>query len=115
MTTEKFISEIETLKKFFQTYCDGKKHNHSLKKKHLEFNNINYNYEFNLCNDCFKLLEYSITKLEACPHDIKPRCRTCPNPCYEPKQWKQVAKIMRYSGIKFGLTKIKKLFIKDNQ
>ncbi len=113
MTTEKFTSEIATLKKFFQAYCKGKKHeNCRCQKKHLEFQNKVYNYEFELCDECFKLLEYSIMKLEKCPYDIKPRCRTCANPCYEPYQWKKVAKIMKYSGMRFGLTKIKSLFVK---
>ena len=112
MTTEKFTGEIATLKKFFEFYCKGKEHNGKYQEKHLEFQNQTYNYEFELCDDCFKLLEYSIMKLEKCPHDTKPRCRTCANPCYEPYQWKKVAKIMKYSGMRFGLKKIKNLFIK---
>jgi hypothetical protein len=114
MTTEKFTTEIATLKKFFEIYCNGKQHNFVEQTKYLEFNNIKYNYKFNLCPDCFKLLEYSIMKLEKCPHDTKPRCRTCTNPCYEPYQWKRVAKIMKYSGIRLGIKKVKNFFKLEN-
>ncbi len=115
MTQEKFTTEIATLKKFFELYCKGKSHEEiKCQKKHLVFQNQTYNYEFDLCDNCFKLLEYSILKLEKCPHDKKPRCRTCPTPCYEPYQWKKVAKIMRYSGIRQGISKIKN-FIKGDK
>ena len=65
-------------------------------------------------DECLKKIEYSFDRLLACPHEIKPRCRTCPNPCYEKKNWKETAQVMRYSGIKLGLRsvnkKIKSLF-----
>jgi hypothetical protein len=109
MTNEKFVSEIETLKKFFEFYCSNNNHNVLEQKRVLEYNNIKYNYNFKLCEDCIKTLDYSISKLQACPHDIKPRCRACPKPCYEPTQWKKVAKLMRYSGMRLGLLKIKKI------
>lgn len=113
MTIEKFTGEIATLKKFFELYCKGKDHTEQkCQKKHIEFQDEVYDYEFELCDECFKLMEYSIMKLEKCPHDTKPRCRTCANPCYEPYQWKKVAKIMRYSGMRFGLNKVKNLFKK---
>jgi hypothetical protein len=113
MTEEKFTGEIATLKKFFTIYCHGKKHNYIKEQKvNLNFNNKDYKYTFQLCDECFKLLEYSIMKLEKCPYDTKPRCRTCANPCYEPYQWKKVAKIMKHSGIQLGLRKIKNLFVK---
>ncbi len=113
MTGEKFTGEVATLKKFFEIYCSGKEHTQvKCQKKNVNFQEKDYNFEFDLCDDCFKLIEYSILKLEHCPHDIKPRCRTCPTPCYEPSQWKKVAKLMRYSGIKLGLSKVKKFFTK---
>ena len=100
MTTEKFNSELAILKKFFQIYCQGKQHN--LKQQN----------KFKLCDECFELLEYSIRRLEQCPYDIKPRCRTCATPCYESYQWKKVSKIMRYSGMNLGIKKIKNFFVK---
>lgn len=111
MTENKFTGEIETLKKFFQIYCDGKKHNNiKIQKSTLDFQNQQHKYEFLLCDDCFALLNYSLDRLQNCPHDTKPKCRTCTDPCYEPQEWKKVAKIMRYAGISQGLNKVKKFF-----
>ncbi|WP_320034672.1 nitrous oxide-stimulated promoter family protein [Halarcobacter sp.] len=110
MKKDKFKKEINTLKIFFELYC---KTNH---KAQNSFNNIikyqdfTLNNEITLCNDCKKLFDYSVNKLQNCPHEEKPRCRKCPNPCYEKDQWKALAKIMRSSGLKLGLLKIKNLF-----
>ncbi|NLM99553.1 MAG: hypothetical protein GX170_05965, partial [Campylobacteraceae bacterium] len=43
-------------------------------------------------------------------NEEKPSCRKCPNPCYEKDRWKLLAKIMKYSGMKLGLLKIRKMF-----
>ena len=114
MTKEKFIVEVDTLKKFFAIFCHGKKHNDiKLQKVNLNFEGEKFEYEVELCDECFKLLNYSFEKLQKCPHDTKPRCRTCTTPCYEPYQWKKVAKVMRYAGIQQGLNKVKKFFINE--
>ena len=115
MTEEKFHSEAQTLKKFFELYCSAKHTNQKTNQKRLVFNNKTHHLEVTLCNECKELLRYSLDRLQECPHDIKPRCRTCPTPCYEKDKWKKVAKLMRYSGMQFGLTKIKKFFkLKNN-
>jgi len=117
MTFEKFSSEINTLKKFFSIYCNDKHTN-----QHKELYKVSYldkTIEFNisLCDKCHNLLKYSITRLQECPNNPKPRCRKCPNPCYEKEKFKQMAKMMRYSGMKLGLTKaakkIKNIFKKS--
>ncbi len=108
MTTEKFTSEAQTLKKFFELYCNDK---HTLQTDHckqLEYNDEKINIELKLCPDCIELIHYSFDRLIECPHDPKPRCRTCSNPCYSKDEWKKVAKLMRYSGIQLGISKIKK-------
>ncbi len=110
MTSEKFEGEVKTLKKFFELHC---KHKHQNRKDHiriLSYNDKEYQVELNLCDDCKKLIDYSFDRLLDCPHDIKPRCRTCPAPCYDKKEWKSVASLMRYSGMHFGLTKVKNFF-----
>ena len=110
----KFKSEIQTLKKFFELYCEGKHDEEQKITKVLDYKNELIEIDLNLCSECLKKIEYSMDRLLTCPHEIKPRCRTCPNPCYEKKQWKETAKVMRYSGIKLGLRsvnkKIKSLF-----
>ncbi|MDC0933801.1 nitrous oxide-stimulated promoter family protein [Arcobacteraceae bacterium] len=110
MTNEKFISEAETLKKFFTIYCKDKHNKQNSYIRNLRYKHKNYEIEFHLCNECKELINYSIERLEECPHEIKPRCRKCPNPCYEKSQWKKLAHLMRYSGIQLGILKIKKFF-----
>jgi hypothetical protein len=110
MTNEKFIGEVETLKKFFTIYCKGKYHIQCGQSQILEYKNEKYDIELNLCKDCYTLINYSFDRLKDCPHDEKPRCRTCPSPCYDKKEWKALARLMSYSGLQLGLTKIKKIF-----
>ncbi len=115
MTNEKFIAEVKTLDKFFTRYCHDKKHEHSIKHHKLNYNEINYDIDLDLCDECYSLLKYSFDRLNECPHEIKPRCRTCPSPCYEKNEWKKLAKLMRYSGFQLGLTKIKNLFKRNKK
>ena len=110
MTNEKFINEVETLKKFFSIHCKDKHTQQHNYVKSVQYKKDNFDIELHLCNDCKDLINYSIKRLQECPHEIKPRCRTCPNPCYEKPQWKQLAKLMRYSGIQLGILKIKRFF-----
>ena len=113
MKIDKFKNEVTTLKNFFEVYCYGKKHdNIQIHTKIINFQNNELNYKFELCDECHTLLTYSLDKLQNCQHDDKPKCRTCPTPCYEPMQWKKVAKVMRYAAIHQGLKKIKKFFIR---
>jgi uncharacterized protein YlaI len=110
MTLEKFKSEVGTLEKFFTLHCKEKHLHQKESKKTLHYNNQNIPINFYLCDECLKLISYSIKRLQECPHDIKPRCRNCPKPCYKEKEWKALAKLMRYSGIQLGFLKIKKFF-----
>ena len=103
----KFKEEIETLKKFFEIYCANKHENQEEKVFNLVYKNENISIKVNLCKECQDSINYSFDRLLDCPHEIKPRCRKCPNPCYEKNEWKKTAKVMRYSGIKLGLSKIK--------
>ncbi|MDD3325096.1 MAG: nitrous oxide-stimulated promoter family protein [Sulfurospirillaceae bacterium] len=112
MDIVKFKSEVETLSRFIQTYCnDVKDHEQALHIQNISYQDATFSYEVNLCNDCRVLLEYGIQRLQNCPHDPKPKCRTCANPCYEKPQWKQMAKVMRYSGMKLGLSKVKNFLL----
>ncbi len=106
----KFKQEISTLKKFFKTYCKNKHKEQKSIEKNLTYKKEEITISLNLCEDCLKKIQYSFDRLLECPHEIKPRCRTCPNPCYEKQQWKETAKVMRYSGMRLGLLSIKKLF-----
>ena len=114
MTLEKFENEIKTLEKFFTIYCSDKHQNQYEKEYIIPYKEKTFYMKANLCEECHSLLHYAIIKLQECPNDPKPRCRNCPNPCYEKDKYKQMAKMMRYSGMKLGLTKaakkIKKIF-----
>jgi hypothetical protein len=112
MTIEKFETEIETLKKFYELYCKDKHQNQKLDESILSYKNMNFDLKLYLCDDCKEAIKYSFVKLQNCSHEVKPRCRKCPNPCYEKQEWKNIAKIMKYSAIKLSLGKIKSRVLK---
>lgn len=109
MTIEKFEEEVVTLEKFFTKYCTDKHQNQYKQLYDLKYKQSSSKYTLYLCKECHELISYSFERLKECPHDIKPRCRKCSNPCYEKSRWKQLAKLMRYSGFQLGLVKIKNL------
>ena len=114
MRDEKFIYDTRTALKFIQIYCDNE-HKEAKKEKGLESlvykeKKLNINVAYYLCSECKKTFLLCYHKLQECPWEEKPNCRKCPKPCYERADWKHVAKIMKYSGMKLGLTKLKKLF-----
>ncbi len=107
MTHKKFEEEVNTLKDFFECYCKGKHENAKIKITTLEYQSKIFYLESHLCDECQKGIYYSLSKLQNCPHEIKPRCRKCPAPCYEKEEWKNTAKIMIYSAVKLSLSKMK--------
>jgi hypothetical protein len=113
---EKFISDTETVLKFIQIYCNDKHKDEKKIRENLQLFYLNQDLhvkvDYDLCSTCKDTFLYSYQKLQACPHEEKPRCRKCPNPCYDKQEWKTLAKIMRHSGMKLGILKIKKLFKK---
>lgn len=114
MTEQKFTEQISTVAKFIQIYCDD---NHAKAQKsnaNLELiyknTSLSQSVNYNLCKECEHLLLYANERLQNCPHDEKPKCRKCPHICYEKSELKFMVKVMRSSGIKLGLSKIKSLF-----
>ncbi|WP_121628400.1 nitrous oxide-stimulated promoter family protein [Poseidonibacter antarcticus] len=108
MTTEKFEIEINTLKKFFELYCKDKHDDQIEKEIILKYKDKEFMLNLSLCPTCYDSINYSFERLKQCQHEIKPRCRTCPTPCYEKIRWKNAAKVMKYSAIKLSLSKVKK-------
>ena len=51
-----------------------------------------------LCEDCSKLLGYSLGKRTICPMDPKPTCRKCPNHCYKDDYREKMQEVMKFSG-----------------
>lgn len=112
MDREKYLEEAQTLQRFTQTYCNDNHRDQERKQGSLRLERDPSNIatlEFELCGSCEALLAYAIARLDACPMHPKPRCRKCPNRCYDKTRWKSMAAMMRYSGIRFGLVKIKKM------
>lgn len=110
MKFEKFVEQKETLETFFQIFCTNKHNNQAPFAYSIFYANQEVLVEAALCNECKELFEYALNRLYECPHEEKPRCRKCPTRCYEPKKFAQVAKVMRYSAIRLGLGRVKKLF-----
>ncbi|TLP39343.1 nitrous oxide-stimulated promoter family protein [Arcobacter arenosus] len=111
MTEEKFQSEVDTLNRFFTKYCKDKHTNQKNNLYKFKYKNLSFETSISLCEECNTLISYSFDRLKECPHEIKPRCRNCENPCYEKTQWKSLSKVMRYSAIRLNLTnRIKKIF-----
>lgn len=110
MTTQKFQEQIETVTKFIQIYCDS---HHKVEKSSeilkTTYKEMDFEAPYSLCKECENLLKYANARLLACPHEIKPSCRKCPHICYEKDELKFMVKVMRSSGMKLGLLKIKNL------
>ncbi len=112
MREEKFVKDMHTLYKFVGLYCK-EKHDCKKSKKDLILHYRGKSVDkisYELCLECEENFLYSYQRLQECPHEEKSRCRHCKKPCYEKTKWKSLAKIMKYSGIRLGLTKIKKIF-----
>ncbi|PKK92473.1 MAG: hypothetical protein CVV62_00130 [Tenericutes bacterium HGW-Tenericutes-7] len=63
MTEEKFKSEVEILKKFFEIHC-AKKHNTLLPyKQSFNYKTLHFSVELNLCEECRNLINYSFERL----------------------------------------------------
>ena len=107
MTHEKYQSEINILKRFFEVYCFDKHKNQYNKTFKLNYKNRDFLLNLCLCEECYDAINYSFERLHNCQHDIKPKCRTCPTPCYEKPRWKSTAKVMIYSAMKLSLSKMK--------
>ena len=51
--------------------------------KLLKYKDEDIVVDLTLCDECNSLSSKAIKHLQECPHEQKPRCRKCPNPCYE--------------------------------
>ena len=114
MTKAKLIEDSLTLHRFVAIYCE---HKHEVPKNsrclHVSFQGEELEkIPYVLCEECENTFLYAYTRLQECPHVIKPNCRNCLSPCYESSMRKKVAKIMSYSGMRLGLTRLRKLFCK---
>jgi hypothetical protein len=104
MDKSHFKDEIKELKRFFELYC----HN-----KHDEQNILEISYgddmvdTISLCSKCHSIFDYACDRLKECNIEPKPKCRKCKDKCYSDEIYKQMAKIMSYSGVRLGISKLK--------
>ncbi|PID48226.1 MAG: hypothetical protein CR967_00960 [Proteobacteria bacterium] len=111
MTKEKFLKDTKILLDFIELYCKDKHEKGESENLDLSYRGKKLGQvSFCLCPKCKENFLYSYERLQECPHEEKPRCRHCKNTCYEREKYKNLAKIMRYSGVKTGLSKLKKIF-----
>lgn len=108
MKKEHLVENRQTLQRFISLYCANKHENLPKNRAKLHEDDS----EYVLCEECERTLCYAYARLLECPYEEKPSCRKCTSPCYEKSMWKKMAKIMMYSGMRLGLTKIRKLFYK---
>jgi hypothetical protein len=111
MRFETYHREAVTLTTFVTHFCSDKHHDVPKRKRTIPISYAGKDAEpldAVLCDACSEIIAYGMARLRECPYDEKPKCRKCPDPCYERPMWKRVAAIMRHSGMKLGLTKIKK-------
>ena len=74
----KIEREKKTLKRMFKIYCKG---------------------NISLCNNCSKLLAYSLEQLDKCPYgEKKGSCKDCRTHCYKESERTKIRAVMRYAG-----------------
>jgi len=58
-----------------------------------------HNSPANSCEQCNRLLEYAINRLDNCPfQERKPACNHCQVHCYSNSMKSEIQRVMRYSG-----------------
>ncbi len=52
-----------------------------------------------LCQDCQRLLDYAILRIDNCPFGLeKPTCANCSIHCYQSEMRERIRQVMRFSG-----------------
>jgi Nitrous oxide-stimulated promoter len=98
----KVISDLKTLVKFIEVYCDGHHDDTGREAVELKTHNLQEltGKQPRLCSGCQKLLAHALVKRTVCPMDPKPPCKHCPSHCYRPNYRQKIQEVMKYSGRK---------------
>ena len=93
-------SDIKTLTRFVAVFCREQHHGEKapFAFKLLDVKEIDRT-EISLCPDCLRLLTYGLTMRLKCPHDPKPMCKKCENPCYHGEYKAKIKEVMKFSGM----------------
>ncbi len=98
--TKKEKHDIRTLARFIALYC---RNHHGADRAPVDFKAPGFDHllelPLDLCPDCAKLLKYGLTMRIRCPHEPKPMCKKCPEPCYRPEYRNKIREIMKFSGM----------------
>jgi hypothetical protein len=93
-------SELRTLVHFVSIYCrerhGGVKAPYSTRS--LDITEIERK-KITLCPECARLLTYGIAMRLKCPHDPKPMCKKCDDPCYRGEYKTRIRDVMKFSGM----------------
>ena len=97
---EKEKHDIRILSKFVGIYC---RYHHRDERAPFDFKTPGFEGLFEdslaLCPGCTRLLRYGLTMRLRCPHELKPLCKKCPNPCYKPDYRERIREVMKFSGM----------------
>jgi len=55
-----------------------------------------------LCEECADLLTYAFDRVDKCPFDPKPICKSCKVYCYKGAYRVMIREVMRFSGMHFA-------------
>jgi predicted amidophosphoribosyltransferase len=75
--------QVAILRRFVEVYC----------RRHHDGNAI--------CPACQNLLDYALGRLVNCPRQPKPKCKDCPQSCYDEDYRRRMREVMRFSGMYF--------------
>lgn len=98
--TKKEKKDIKVLGQFVEIYCrfhhESERTRFTSKTPRLEGL---FEESLELCTECMRLLRYALGMRLCCPHDPKPMCKKCPDPCYKPEYREKIREVMKFSGM----------------
>jgi len=98
--SEKEKADIRTLMKFVAVFC---REHHNAERAPFFFRNFDIKEiekkEISVCPDCTRLLTYGLAMRLKCPHDPKPMCKKCEDPCYHGEYKSKIRQVMKFSGM----------------
>jgi hypothetical protein len=94
------LKDVRILARFAKIYCDGL--HRDRQRRPVEAGGpvgaLVNGMGLHLCNDCRATFLHGAAKRMMCPYHPKPRCKTCPTPCYPSMYRDRMKAMMKYSG-----------------
>ncbi len=89
--------DLKVVTRFIQVYCRARHAGQAPVELPEELAGL-CRKGLSLCDDCRRLLEYSLEKRRKCPLDPKPACKNCHIHCYSKEYRARMREIMAFSG-----------------